>query len=160
MWWHSSICWPLALLQSCPSSGAFQRCLSSIGHRLKLWDRESSAFPKIRHDSITCGGFDKWGYPIAGWFLMENPSVRNGWVSCGYPYDETETTMYHISSGILQLFVRHFSCLTGAWNRLASSSDMTFPSIVLGVNTSVISIQDPRIWSGGPNRYPSFPKYP
>ena len=25
---------------------------------------------------LTCGGFHKWGYPIAGWFIREHPSIN------------------------------------------------------------------------------------
>ena len=32
---------------------------------------------------MTYMGFHKWGYPIAGWFVVENPIKMDDW---GYPY--------------------------------------------------------------------------
>ena len=35
------------------------------------------------HDNMP-GGFHKWGYPIAGWLIMDNLSMDDDW---GYPHD-------------------------------------------------------------------------
>ena len=32
-------------------------------------------------DGLKNGGFQKWGTPIAGWFIMENPSYK--WMRTG-----------------------------------------------------------------------------
>ena len=36
------------------------------------------------NDQPLFGGFHKWGIPIAGWFITENPKIK--WMILGYPH--------------------------------------------------------------------------
>ena len=106
--------------------------ISAAGPKIDLWLYDNDLWGQIviiPNLYTKWDGFLKWGYPIAGWFIMENAIKKDD--NWGYPHD----------LGNHQ--VGWLPCLS-IWNNI---SDRPMMSLSLVLYSSIFSIHDPDLWS-------------
>ena len=107
------------------------------------WSARSTGQRGVRHPKISLkmeviyGDFLKWGYPIAGWFFMDNPFLK--WRIWGYhhfrkPYN---IYIYNIYNIIIYIYMYIYTCIQYSIylqyiTKAISSTDMDILVIYLG----------------------------